>query len=180
MELYPKNGDQMFAAYKKYSEELGEKFDDELIKESIARINITSPIKELEKFYPDNTVRLPSFVIPDDMTEDEALLKASVNGLSQWALHLLNMLSDYMSFGVIKDRGFSKYFLTMKAISDKATSMQLAGPSRGSCWWIACCLCAWCITQADPIKYSLLFSRFADQMQRTIQILIMMYLIQCL
>ena len=33
---------------------------------------------------------------------------------------------------VIDDRGFSKYFLTMKAIADKATEKMLAGPGRGS------------------------------------------------
>lgn len=159
MELYPKNGDQMFAAYKKYSEELGEKFDDELIKESIARTHYIAH-QRIEKFYPDNTVRLPSFVIPDDMTEDEALLKASVNGLVSMGL----TSSEYVErlereLGVIKDRGFSKYFLTMKAISDKATSMQLAGPSRGSAGGSLVAY-ALGITQVDPIKYSLLFSRF--------------------
>ncbi len=60
---------------------------------------------------------------------------------------------------VIDDRGFSKYFLTMKAIADEATATQLAGPGRGSA---AGSLVAYIlgITQIDPIKYGLLFSRF--------------------
>ena len=62
MELYPKNGDQMFASYKKYSTELGEKFDDNLIRESIERTYHIAH-NRIEKFYPDNTVRLPSFVV---------------------------------------------------------------------------------------------------------------------
>jgi DNA polymerase-3 subunit alpha len=60
---------------------------------------------------------------------------------------------------VIADRGFSKYFLTMKAIVDKTNEIQLSGPGRGSA---AGSLVAYAlgITQVDPIKYGLLFSRF--------------------
>jgi len=60
---------------------------------------------------------------------------------------------------VIADRGFSKYFLTMKAIADKTNEVQLSGPGRGSA---AGSLVAYSlgITQVDPIKYGLLFSRF--------------------
>jgi DNA polymerase-3 subunit alpha len=60
---------------------------------------------------------------------------------------------------VIADRGFSKYFLTMKAITDKTNEIQLSGPGRGSA---AGSLVAYClgITQVDPIHYGLLFSRF--------------------
>tara|TARA_R110000824_G_scaffold52075_2_gene144812 strand:- start:8390 stop:11692 length:3303 start_codon:yes stop_codon:yes gene_type:complete len=159
MELYPKNGDQMFASYKKYSSELGVEFDDKLIKESIARTHHIAH-NRIEKFYPDNTVRLPSFVIPENMTENEALSVASVNNLQSKGL----TNRDYIErldheLQVIKDRGFSRYFLTMKAIADKATSMQITGPSRGSAGGS---LVAYVlgITQVDPIKYGLLFSRF--------------------
>ena len=33
---------------------------------------------------------------------------------------------------IISERGFSKYFLTMKSIADKATEVQLTGAGRGS------------------------------------------------
>jgi DNA polymerase-3 subunit alpha len=61
--------------------------------------------------------------------------------------------------GVIEDRGFSKYFLTMKAISDMAIDRQLVGPGRGSA---AGSLVSYVlgITQVDPIKYGLQFERF--------------------
>ena len=159
MELYPKNGDQMFASYKKYSSELGYKFDDELVKESIARTHHIAH-NRIEKFYPDNTVRLPSFVIPDNMTEDEALSVASANNLQAKGLTDPNYIERLEhELQVIKDRGFSRYFLTMKAIADKASSMQVTGPSRGSAGGS---LVAYVlgITQVDPIKYGLLFSRF--------------------
>jgi len=162
MELYPKNGDQMFASYKKYSTELGEKFDDNLIRESIERTHHIAHDR-IEKFYPDNTVRLPSFVIPEGMNENEALSLGAINGL--WAKGWVQSPpEEYISrldheLQVIKDRGFSRYFLTMKAIADKATSMQITGPSRGSAGGSLVAY-ALGITQVDPIKHGLLFSRF--------------------
>ena len=64
-----------------------------------------------------------------------------------------------MELGVIDDRGFSKYFLTMKAIADRANTIQLTGPGRGSA---AGSLVAYAlgITQVDPIRWNLLFERF--------------------
>jgi DNA polymerase-3 subunit alpha len=71
-ELYPKNGDQMWESYKKYSEKANVSYDDKLIKDSIARTYDIAH-NRIERFYPDNTVRLPSFVVQEGMTEDEAL-----------------------------------------------------------------------------------------------------------
>ena len=161
MELYPKNGDQMFASYKKYSSELGYDFDDDLIKDSITRTHHIAH-NRIDKFYPDNTVRLPSFVVPEGMTEDDALSEMSWNGLASIIpSHRTKEYSERLGheLQVIKDRGFSRYFLTMKSIADKATSIQITGPSRGSAGGS---LVAYVlgITQVDPIKYGLLFSRF--------------------
>jgi hypothetical protein len=70
---------------------------------------------------------------------------------------------DY-ELDVIKNQNFSKYFLTMKAISDKALSVQLTGPGRGSA---AGSLVTYSlgITQVDPIKHGLLFERFMTKNQ---------------
>ena len=161
MELYPKNGDQMWASYKKYSKAIGASYDDDLVRESIERTHHIAH-NRIEKFYPDNTVRLPSFVIPEEMNEDDALSRMSWNGLGSVVVCYKN--KEYTErldreLKVIKDRGFSRYFLTMKAIADKATSMQITGPSRGSAGGS---LVAYVlgITQVDPIKHKLLFSRF--------------------
>jgi len=158
-ELYPKNGDQMWESYKKYSSKIGEKYDDDLIMESLERTYHIAH-QRIEKFYPDNTVRLPSFVIPEGMNENEALSLGATNGL--WAKG--NPTEEYTNrldheLQVIKDRGFSRYFLTMKAIADKATSMQITGPSRGSAGGSLVAY-ALGITQVDPIRHGLLFSRF--------------------
>ena len=64
-----------------------------------------------------------------------------------------------MEIEIINSRGFSKYFLTMKAIADRAKETQLVGAGRGSA---AGSLVAYAlgITQVDPLKYGLQFERF--------------------
>jgi DNA polymerase-3 subunit alpha len=159
-ELYPKNGDQMWESYKLYSDMLGVSYDDKLVKDSIVRTHDIAHSR-IEKFTPDTTVRLPDFVVPAGKTATETLTALCLDGLRS-----LNKIKDkeYLNrlreeLHVIDDRGFSKYFLTMKAIASEATNSQLAGPGRGSA---AGSLVSYVlnITQVDPIKYNLLFSRF--------------------
>ena len=159
-ELYPKNGDQIWESYKKYSGEAGIEYDDELVRQSIEE-TYRIAFDRIEDFLPDNTVRLPSFVVPAGYTATQALVNYALEGLRSRGLH---ENQEYVTrlkreLDVIDDRGFSKYFLTMKAIVDTATSMMLTGPGRGSA---AGSLVAYVlgITQVDPIKYGLLFSRF--------------------
>jgi len=159
-ELYPKNGDEMWEAYKRYSSAVGVEYDDELVRESIT---ITHKIAHelIEDFYPETAVRLPNFVVPDGDNETSALTKLCLAGLKSQQLdgkpQYVSRLKEELD--VISERGFSKYFLTMKAIADKATGVQLTGAGRGSA---AGSLVAYVlgITQVDPIKYGLLFSRF--------------------
>ena len=159
-ELFPKNGQQMWEAYKHYSEKAGVTYDDDLVMESIT---LTDKIanERIEKFLPDTTVRLPEFVVPPGKTATQTLTALCLEGIRGMGLgenqEYLTRLKEELV--VIDDRGFSKYFLTMKAIADEATATQLAGPGRGSA---AGSLVAYVlgITQVDPIKYGLLFSRF--------------------
>ena len=158
-ELYPKNGEQMWDSYTTYSEQCGVEYDDDLVRRSIEE-SYHIAFTRIQNFMPDNTVRLPEFVVPAGMDEDEYLKKISFDGLNK----LSKLKPDYISrleteLKVIADRGFSKYFLTMKAIVTKTDELQLAGPGRGSA---AGSLVAYAlgITQIDPIKYGLLFSRF--------------------
>jgi DNA polymerase-3 subunit alpha len=159
-ELYPKNGDQMWESYKHYSEMNNETYDDDLIMDSITETHNIA-FNRIEEFMPDNEVRLPSFVVPDGYTADAALETTSLESLNKLGLltnpEYKTRLEEELS--VISDRGFSKYFLTMKAIADTATENQLAGPGRGSA---AGSLVAYAlgITQVDPIKYGLQFARF--------------------
>jgi len=159
-ELYPKNGNQMWDAYKYYSKVGGHEYDDELVMNSITETHNIA-FNRVADFVPDTTVKLPDFVVPAGFTATSALVNYSLEGLRQRDLHENKEYTDRlkMELEVIDDRGFSKYFLTMKAISDKANEVQLTGPGRGSA---AGSLVAYVlgITQIDPIKYGLLFERF--------------------
>jgi len=159
-ELYPKNGNQMWEAYKTYSEQCGVDYDDDFIRETIERTYQIAHSR-IESFYPDATVRLPDFVVPNGKSADEALRDLCFEGLNEKGLVTKDGYSDRLKqeLEVIEDRGFSKYFLTMKAVADEATKTQLVGAGRGSA---AGSLVAYVlgITGIDPIHYGLLFSRF--------------------
>tara|TARA_Y100001937_G_C7135324_1_gene339641 strand:+ start:2728 stop:6159 length:3432 start_codon:yes stop_codon:yes gene_type:complete len=160
MELYPKNGDQMWASYKKYSEECGVSYNDDLVYDSIVKTHWIAH-EVVEDFMPDDTVRLPGFIIPEGESGEQTLVKESIAGLRKMKLADKQEYIDRLKheLKVINSRGFSKYFLTMKAIADVASDSMLSGPGRGSA---AGSLVAYVlrITQVDPIKYGLLFSRF--------------------
>jgi len=159
-ELYPKNGNQMWDAYKLYSEQCGVEYDDDIVRKSIEE-SYEIAFGRIDRFYPDNTVRLPDFVVPAGFTADSYLEDLTFQGLAKIKGQFNQEYEDRLrlELKVIADRGFSKYFLTMKAISDKTNEKQIAGPGRGSA---AGSLVAYAlgITQVDPIKYGLLFSRF--------------------
>jgi len=159
-ELYPKNGNEIWESYKQYSENLGMEYDDDLVMNSITETHNIA-FNRIETFVPDTTVRLPDFVVPAGFTDAEALVNYALEGLRERGLHENEEYTTRLQqeLDVIGDRGFSKYFLTMKAIADKANEAQLTGPGRGSA---AGSLAAYVlgITQIDPIKYGLLFERF--------------------
>ena len=164
-ELYPKNGEQMWDAYKKYSKEGNSHYQDSLVMKSITN-SYEIAHKRIENFMPDTTVRLPNFVVPAGFTAGEALRHYSMEGMRNLGLlDKINYIKQLdQELEIIEDRGFSKYFLTMKAISDKAQTMQLVGPGRGSA---AGSLVSYVlgITQVDPIKHGLLFERFMTKNQ---------------
>jgi len=159
-ELYPKNGDQMWEAYRKYSEICGVEYDDELVLDSLTETHHIA-FNRVDDFQPDTSIKLPDFVVPEGATAEEALQKLAIDNLRSKNLHESPEYVERlkMELEVIEDRGFSKYFLTMKAIVDKANEVQVTGPGRGSA---AGSLVAYVldITQVDPIRWGLLFERF--------------------
>ena len=159
-ELYPKNGDQIWKSYKQYSKACDFEYDDEVVLQSIEETYKIAH-EQIEAFLPDNTVRLPEFVVPAGFSATQALVNFALEGLKERGLHTNKEYTDRLrhELDVIDDRGFSKYFLTMKSIVDVATSMMLPGPGRGSA---AGSLVAYAlgITQVDPLRHGLLFSRF--------------------
>jgi len=161
-ELYPKNGDQMWESYKRYSEAAGAEYDDDLVMDSITRTYQIGHDR-IERFMPDDTVRLPDFVVPEGSTAKQALREFCVAGLKKYISEDddSSAYTDRLKteLEVIENRGFTKYFLTMKAIADRASGVQLVGAGRGSA---AGSLVSFLIgiTQVDPLKHNLLFERF--------------------
>ncbi len=159
-ELYPKNGDQMWEAYKKYSKQTNNEYDDQLVLDSIEETHDIA-FNRIENFLPETSIKLPNFVIPEGMTADEALEKFALEGLKNKKLDKKTVYVDRLSkeLDTIKTNKFSQYFLTMKAITDKANEMMIVGPGRGSG---AGSLLAYVlnITQIDPIRWDLQFERF--------------------
>jgi len=157
-ELYPKNGDEMYAAYIRYSDDCGRSYDNNLVRDSITRTHYIAHDR-IEDFYPNSEVQLPSWVMGKE-SDVETLRSLCFDGLKQKDLDNKEYNDRLVKeLEVIEKRGFAKYFLTMKAISDKAQEVQLVGPGRGSA---AGSLISYVlnITQIDPIKHGLLFERF--------------------
>lgn len=158
-ELYPKNGDQMWESYKKYSEIAGHRYNDDLIVESFER-TYSIAHEMIEEFLPDNDVKLPNFLVPANKTASEYLEELVFDGLAKKGIESEEYQKQIKhELGIIEDRGFSGYFVTMKCASDEAQEMMLTAPGRGSA---AGSLVAYVlgITQVDPLKHKLLFSRF--------------------
>ena len=158
-ELYPKNGQQMWDAYKNYSKQCNVEYDDKLVMESITLTHWIAH-EQIKSFQPDTTVRLPDFVVPEGETADGALAKKATEGLRAKGLTSEAYISRLKyELDVINTQGFSKYFLTMDAIARKANEMMATGPARGSA---AGSLLAYAlgITQVDPVRFDLPFERF--------------------
>jgi DNA polymerase-3 subunit alpha len=159
-ELYPKNGDQMWESYQRYAEGAKTVYNDKLVRDSIER-TYSIAHDRIEAFLPDNKVRLPSFVVPEGSTAGQTLAALCVEGARTLGLGESKEYTQRLEYevAIIESRGFSKYFLTMKAIADIAVERQLVGPGRGSA---AGSLVSYVlgITQVDPIKYGLQFERF--------------------
>jgi DNA polymerase-3 subunit alpha len=158
-ELYPKNAEQVWQTYKETTTTY-DFYDDELVCSAIERTHDIVH-NEIDEIHPDRSMKLPSYVIPEGQTPDGALLDVCKKGLVERGLHTK---PEYIArlkeeLGVIKEKEFSTYFLTMQAILDLARTKMLVGPGRGSG---AGSLVAYVlnITDIDPIKYDLLFERF--------------------
>jgi DNA polymerase-3 subunit alpha len=108
---------------------------------------------------------LPAFPVPAGQDEDSYLRELTLEGAKDRygpspALHVLERLE--FELGVIKDMGFSAYFLVVWDLVRYARSRGIrVGPGRGSA--AGSCV-AYClrIVDIDPIRYDLLFERFLN------------------
>ncbi|HVF73916.1 MAG TPA: DNA polymerase III subunit alpha [Acidimicrobiales bacterium] len=110
--------------------------------------------------------KLPEFPLPSGFTsEDEYLRHLTYEGARQrYGDSLPVAVTDRLDYelGVIKDMGFSAYFLVVWDLIRFAKERRIrVGPGRGSA--AGCCV-AYClqIVDLDPIRYDLLFERFLN------------------
>ncbi len=160
-ELFPKSADDMWEEYLKHKpiyEFYSDK--DEVVCEAIERsYDIAHEV--IGHIEPDTKVKLPSYTVPTGESPIEALVRMAWHGMERLGLDEDGEYQERLieELQMIKDKEFSKYFLTMKAITDIAHKHMLVGFGRGSAAGSLVCYCLG-ITGIDPIKYGLLFSRF--------------------
>jgi DNA polymerase III alpha subunit len=160
-ELYPKNASQVWDSYIQTAGEM-EFYDDDVVREAVERTHDIVH-NEIGDIHPNKEMKLPSYVIPEGMTEDKALVDACKKGLVWRGLDDKPEYIERIKYelGIIKGKKFSRYFLTMKAIMDIAREHMLIGPGRGSA---AGSLVAYVlgVTNLDPMEYDLSFERFLN------------------
>lgn len=160
-ELYPKNSGQVWDTYLDSASGM-DFYNDQVIKDAIERPHDIVHNK-ISKITPDRSMKLPSYVVPKGMTDDKALLEACKKGLVARGLagdpKYVERIKHELR--IIKDKNFSRYFLTMEAIIKIAKKAMLVGPGRGSA---AGSLVAYVLklTDVDPFEYDLMFGRFLN------------------
>lgn len=159
--LYPKNGEQMWEDYKKYSHLTNTNFDEEIILKSIEESHNIA-FDRIENFKPETTIKLPNFLFPNNLDPDRELNRLTMDAFNKRSFaENKNIYKERLEqeLEIIKSNNFSKYFLTTQKIVEAASNKMLGGTARGSG---AASLVAYLlgITQLDPIKYDLQFERF--------------------
>lgn len=159
-ELYLKNGDQLFKAYKESP--FGQGFgDDKLIVDAIQRTyGIAHDL--IGEVAPDDSIKLPkTFQVTDTIKTPFDKLKAlSLEGLKKKGLtgEVYIKRAAY-ELKIIREKKLEEYFLTLKEVLDVLRQHMLLGTGRGSG---AGSLINYLldITIVDPVKEGLLFERF--------------------
>jgi DNA polymerase III subunit alpha len=160
-ELYPKNASQVWDSYKLTGANY-DWYDDATVCDAIERTH-TIAYEQIGDIHPDTKMKLPSYTIPKGKTANDALIEAAKKGLVKKGLHTQKKYVTQLKeeLRVIFEKEFAEYFITTKAIIDLAKKHMFVGPGRGSG---AGSLVNYVlgITDVDPLKYGLLFSRFMD------------------
>jgi len=158
-ELYPKNANQVWETYQQVKNGYAF-YDDDVVGDAIERTHFIAHdiVGEVK---PDTSMKLPTYVIPEGKTAAKALLDACKEGLVKRGLHQKPEYIERLKYElqIIKEKNFSEYFLTMKAIIDLARDHMLVGPGRGSGAGSLVNYVLY-VTDVDPVEYGLLFERF--------------------
>lgn len=153
-QLYLKNHEQMWNAYEFFGKNIPEKkaieaFENTLLIDS-----------QIEDFDPDRKMRLPTLSInnPFKKLGENSIVRLKELGLANNRIYKERLLYELK---MIKEKGFTKYFLIMKDIIEKAKLKMLVGPGRGSSASSLVCYLNG-ITSLDPIQHNLVFERFIN------------------
>lgn len=158
-ELFLKNGDQMFAAYRESFASTYE--DDTLIKEAIERTHDLAH-NLVEYVSPEETIKLPkTFVVTEKVkTPFDKLKEFCLKALKDKNLQTKEYIDrTAYELNVIKKLKVEEYFLALKEMLDVIRKRQLTGVGRGSGGGSLVCYLL-NITFLDPVKNGLLFERF--------------------
>jgi DNA polymerase III subunit alpha len=180
-ELYPKNAEQVWGAYKQTTEPFQGFYGDKADQVVFDAIERTHDIAHNQIGSPDidRSVKLPAISrivekgeltklrgdLGSDASEDSLAFRElrtlAIEGLKFRKLLGKQDYSDRLKYEleIVKSLKFAKYFLTYAKIMEVVGEQQLIGAGRGSA---AGSLLTYVlnITQVDPIKYGLLFARF--------------------
>lgn len=153
-ELYPKNADDTYAAYKKYCSAYSF-YDDETIKDAINNSwHITNDL--IQDIKADTSVKLPEFKSPTKQLTELCLKSLKEKELDKKQEYIDRLKYELELF---KSKKFENYFLTMHKAINAVKKQCLIGTGRGSgTGSLVCYLLD--ITQTDPLKHSLSIHRF--------------------
>jgi len=150
-ELYPKNAEQVWDSYKRYTDGKGWDFyDDDVVREAIERSHIIAH-EQIDTIDPDTSVKLPSISsmvdecsmkeivskygkeLGDDEIAFQELKRQAIAGIKSRGLANNQEYVDRLKheLRVVKYLGFSKYFLTYSKIMEIVSEHMLIGNARG-------------------------------------------------
>lgn len=189
-ELYPKNAEQLWTTYKGLKDKYPF-YEDDVVAKSIEQswviaheqidkdiitpdknvklpaINLlVSEQKRLEAYLSNEKFKTPEGETDEDMIAFEELKKRSIEGLIWRKKDKEQKYVDQLKceLDTIKFLKISKYFLTYEKIMKELQKDMITGPGRGSgAGSLVCYVLS--ITQVDPLRYGLLFSRFLSKLK---------------
>lgn len=153
-QLYIKSAPEMWESYKQFAGAV----DERTAKEAFENTLLVDSM--IENFEPDTHQRLPTLPYENPFKEmgKRAIDSIKARGLDKNPAYVSRIMHELK---VIKEKGFSNYFLIMQQIVQRAGMEMLLGSGRGSAAGSLVCY-ALGITDLDPIEHDLMFERFLD------------------
>lgn len=151
----------------KWYEDYKDSIDYEIFKQSkINTVKICEMAKGIEL---DRSVKLPKVTDDNEVLKENIIKGFKYRNLPDTPEYLNRIKEEY---DLIVEKDFSSYFLITQMMTDEARRFwsedlkmgnpsDAVGPGRGSCCGSLICYCLR-ITDVDPIKHDLLFSRFLN------------------